>query len=173
MRRSRLVPILLWTCGCATVGPPPVTPRGADGYVYEGGWGVQGFAVPEEAAQQAVIEALGDLQMRGIHRERSRDAVMVDAQAHDGRHARVAIHRGGSGVVVAARIGRTGDDALARAIMTRAGVRLGTRPAEAIPGEVPVEEPGAGAGFFSRDAVPDEVMLPEQSGSQYRDTPTP
>jgi hypothetical protein len=159
--------------GCTTVGPPPISLRDAKSYTFQDGWGAQEFPATPADVQQAALDSLRDLEMTGIHREQAGADVMLDARSHDGRHTRVAVRRSAGGAVVAARVGRAGDDVLSRTLMNRVGVRLGTRPAEPLPEDLPTEPATAGSGRFAREAVPDAVMLPDQTGSFYRDSPAP
>lgn len=151
--------ILSLFAGCATVGLPAVAVAPSREFVYEGGWGGRAFDRPTEEVRIATIEGMRDLQMGAIHQERSGPAWLLDARTRDGRHVRVAIQPTPKtdGSIVSARIGRHGDQPLARALTQRTGIRLGTLPPEAIPTEPP-SSPSPGR--FSRDAVPDAVMLP-------------
>jgi hypothetical protein len=72
---------------------------------------------------------------------------------------------------VAIRVGWFGDEPLSQAILERMGVRLGSRPPEAIPAAAP-SAPSRNP-FFARDAVPDSVMLRDFAEAPYRDRVVP
>jgi hypothetical protein len=68
-------------------------------------------------------------------------------------------------------VGWFGDEPLSRALLERAGVRLGSRDPEAIPAAAP-SAPSHNP-FFSRSAVPDAVMLRDLAESLQRDRVIP
>jgi hypothetical protein len=70
-----------------------------------------------------------------------------------------------------ARVGWFGDQALSRAILDRIGVRLGELPPEPIPDTIPSTP--ARNPFFSREAVPDEIMLRDQADAAFNDRVIP
>jgi hypothetical protein len=72
---------------------------------------------------------------------------------------------------VAVRAGWFGDEPLSQAILERVGIRLGNRNPESIPTKAP-SAPSANP-FFSRDAVPDSVMLRDFAEAPYRDRVIP
>ncbi|MGP0062959.1 MAG: DUF3568 family protein [Isosphaeraceae bacterium] len=178
MRREHLAPALVLVLvgvlplgGCATTRPgtiAEVDPPSAE-YRYSTGRGSQDFALPPLAVKAAVYEALEDLKMTVAHRGRDGVVSQIDGRTVDDRSITITIrpHRGGTHV--GCRIGWFGDDPLSKALLERVGIRLGTLPPEAIP-EKPPSSPASNP-FFSRDAVPDSVMLREYPDAPYRDRP--
>ena len=137
---------------------------------FDDGWGQQ--VVPQGVAEvrEAALGAATDLQMRGAHQEHSGTSWWLDARAHDGRHVRACVAPATTGTQISVRIGHLGDQALSRAFFERIGERLGTLPPSCAPDVPPTSN---GPGWFSRSAIPDSVMLPEFSGSQYTTSPFP
>lgn len=156
--------------GCMTFGP--LNPKaGIADASFEEGWGAQGFAYPPEKVRDTAREAMSDMQMHTVHKSRAEpSSLLLDGQAHDGRHVRIVVRPSGVGSLVTVRVGRLGDEALSRAVLERIGVRLGTLPPAAIPEEPPTSPRRS---FFSKNAVPDSEMLREQSIAGYRDTISP
>jgi hypothetical protein len=153
-----------------TLGPLHPKKGPAD-YSFEDGWGVQGFPSRPDNVHAATRAGMADLKMHTIHDSRGEgSALILDGQAHDGRHVRVVVRPGEIGSIVTARVGRFGDEALARSLLERIGVRLGTLPPAPIPDEPPTSPRRS---LFSRFAVPDAQMLREQANAGYRDSETP
>jgi hypothetical protein len=158
--------------GCMSLGPTsPVS--GTSGFTFDSGWASQGFLASEEQVREALNDTMADLKMRPLSQSRADPAIsIIDAQLADGRHARITLRSLDTGLLVAIRIGRFGDEKYAQAILQRIGIRLGTLPAEAIPDEPPTSG-SFGSRLFSKDAVPDAEMLPDQANAGYRDTMVP
>lgn len=158
--------------GCMSLGPTtPVS--GTSGFAFDSAWASQGFLASEEQVSDALSEAMVDLRMRPTSQSRAEpDISIIDAQLADGRHARITLRTLDTGNLVAIRIGRFGDQKYAQAILQRIGIRLGTLPAEAIPDEPPTSG-SFGSRLFSKDAVPNELMLREQINAGYRDAIVP
>jgi hypothetical protein len=156
--------------GCMSLGPLGPEPH-KTGYSYEAAWASQTFPVATEPALGAALEGMADLQMRSIHQSKyEKTAILLDGQAHDGRHVRVVIRPVGEASQVSTRVGRFGDEALSKAVLERIGVRLGTVP----PTPIPDEPPTSGTRLpFSKLAVPDAIMLREQADAGYRDSTSP
>lgn len=153
--------VLTGLAGCSALGPVLGPKLGTQGYEFDGIWGSQSFAFPSDEVRPAVLDGMLDMKMKVANQSSvkgEQPAIVIDGQAHDGRHARVTIRPGPVGAVVSARIGRFGDDDLCEALMKRVGIRLGTLPPESIPESLPSSGPVIGR-FFSKDAVPDEVMF--------------
>jgi hypothetical protein len=161
--------------GCRTVAPvavpaPPVT---AAGFAYSGGKATQEFAAPPAAVQGAIAAALSDLQVSQVRQRRDGQAQIFQGWTKENSPAVVTFRPGNGAARVTARIGWFGDEPFSKALMERVGIRLGHLPPAAIPQEPPSNP--APNPFFSRQAIPDALMLREQSESHllYRDTAVP
>jgi len=157
--------------GCATTKPGlsgEVSPP-SDQYSYFTGRGVQDFALPPVAVKAAVYEAMEDLKMTVTHRGRDGVVSQIDGRTSDDRSVTITIRPQQGVTHVGCRIGWFGDDPLSKTLLERVGIRLGTLPPAAIP-EKPPSSPASNP-FFSRDAVPDSVMLKEFADAPYRDRP--
>ncbi len=156
--------------GCATVPPSPERLVSTD-TSFSAGRAMQDFAVPLGKVGTAVTEAMDDLRMTSVETGRDGTVYKVQARTGDNRAVMVTLRPHQTQTRVACRIGTFGDEVLSRALLERTGVRLGTLPAAAIPDKVP-STPGSNP-FFSRDAVPDAVMLKDVAEAPYRDRVVP
>lgn len=157
--------------GCATTSPMIHSTESSAEFSYSAGRGVQDFAAPPSAVAPAVLAALADLKMSDA--EPARDGVVsrVEARTSDGRAVSVTIRPRAGATQVGARIGWFGDEPLSKALLERVGVRVGALPPEAIPDEPPSAP--SGNPYFSRSAIPDEVMLRDLADSPYNDRVIP
>jgi hypothetical protein len=163
--------------GCATtglIGSSRAIPTDADSvsgtsYSYSAGRGIQNFAAAPSAVKPAVNEAMEDLKMTVTHRRRDGAASQFDGRTPDDRTVTVTVRPRQGMTQVSCRIGWFGDDPLSRTLLERVGVRLGTAPPAAIP-ENPPSAPASNP-IFSRDAIPDSVMLRDFAEAPFRDRP--
>jgi hypothetical protein len=165
--------------GCRTVAPvdipapaPPAAPAPA-GFSYGAGKATQEFPAPAAAVQGVIPAAMEDLQIAHIRQRRDGQSQIFQGWTKDSTPAVLTLRPGSGAARVTARIGWFGDEPFSRALFERIGIRLGHLPPKAIPQEPPSAP--APNPFFSRRAVPDAVMLREQSESHllYRDTAVP
>jgi hypothetical protein len=181
MRRICLVAALAGVAasGCRTIAPvvappsePPAAPTAA-GFLYGAGKATQEFAAPAATVQGAITAALGDLQVSQVRQRHDGPSQIFQGWTRENTPAVVTLRPGNGAARVTARIGWFGDEPFSRALFQRIGIRLGHLP----PAAIPAEPPSAPAPnpFFSRQAVPDALMLREQSESHllYRDTAVP
>ena len=135
-------------------GPSLVVPT----YAYASGTASQGFARTREEVEAALSEAMDDLGIRRVGLiQADAEQTTVKGRTGDGRRVELALVERGPATEARVRVGLFGDEALAKAVLDRVGVRLGTLPPEAIPSALPSdpeENPD-----FSREEVPDSVML--------------
>ena len=157
--------------GCATIkvepdrdANPPV-----DLYSFSSGRGSQEFSLPPVAVRAAVYEAMEDLNMTVLHRGREGAVSQTDGRTSDGRSVTITIRPQHGMTHVGCRIGLFGDDPLSKTLMERVGIRLGPLPPDAIP-DKPPSSPASNP-FFSRDAVPDSVLLRDIAEAPYRNRP--
>jgi hypothetical protein len=152
----------------------PTTPvSGTSGFAFDSGWASQGFLASEDQVREALSEAITDLKIRPTGQSQAEPAIsIIDGQLADGRHVRITLRTLDTGNLVAIRIGHFGDQKYSRAILQRIGIRLGTLPAEAIPDDPPTSG-SFGSRLFSKDAVPNELMLRDQINAGYRDAVVP
>jgi len=172
-RRAALAGCLLVSTGCAVTSPRASLPT-ADaepGFSFSTGQGSQTFGSPVGEVGPRVVEALGDLGMTDIRTTRDGTVLRHEARTSDGRSASVTLRSRGGASTASARVGLFGDQALSRAILDRVAIRLGERPPEPVPDELP-STPAANP-FFSRSAVPDSVMLRDQADAAYTDRVIP
>jgi hypothetical protein len=156
--------------GCATVAPSPERVTSTEA-TFSGGRAMQDFSLPSTKVGTAVTEAMADLKMTSI--EPGRDGVVykIQAKTEDNRTVMVTLRPHQTQTRVSCRVGLFGDEPLAKALLERTGVRLGTLPPAAIPEKVP-SSPGSNP-FFSKAAVPDEEMLRDVAEAPYRDRVVP
>jgi hypothetical protein len=167
--------------GCQTVAPivaPPAQTPTANapvpaGFSYGAGKATQEFAAPAATVQGVIAAAMDDLQIKHVRQRHDGQAQIFQGWTKDNTPAVLTLRPGNGAARVTARIGWFGDEPYSRALFERIGIRLGHRPPAAIP-EQPPSAPAPNP-FFSRQAVPDAVMLREQSESHllYRDTAVP
>ncbi len=172
MRRIELwVAVLIGALplGCSTVTPvagslsvPPA------GFSYSAGKASQDFAFPPSTVHQAALDAMGDLRIESVREIHDAGAVIFEGTTADDRRAHVTLRPNQGKTRLTVRMGWFGDEPLSRALMDRVGVRLGALPPSAIP-ENPPSSPASNP-FFSRDAVPDEIMLRDQAEARYHDS---
>jgi len=149
--------------GCQTMGPiaargPSAVSAAGSGYSYQAGTAAQSFSRPRIEVETASQEALADLQMRlSGNVDWGPERTAIHARSADGRRVELTIVDRGSSTEALVKVGLFGDEAMSKALLDRIGMRLGEQPPEAIPDEVP-STPESNP-YFSRDAVPDEVML--------------
>jgi hypothetical protein len=163
--------------GCATTGAiggpraPAAEAQGAGGigYFYSTGRGIQEFAAAPTAVKAAVNEAMDDLGMTVTHRRHDGPVSQIDGRTADDRAVVVTVRPRQGRMQVACRIGWFGDDPLSRSFMQRVAVRLGTAPPAPIP-EKPPSAPTANP-IFSRDAIPNSIMLRDRANNPYPDRP--
>jgi Protein of unknown function (DUF3568) len=168
---------LLSQSGCATmgsIGSPRAIPADDEGpsgtsYSYSAGRGIQDFGAAPSAVKPAVYEAMEDLNMTVTRRRRDGAVAQVDGRTPDDRAVTVTVRPRQGMTQVSCRIGWFGDDPLSRTLLERVGVRLGTAPPAAIP-DHPPSAPASNP-IFSRDAVPDSLMLRDFAEAPYRDRP--
>ena len=163
--------------GCASMGtivgphakPPEASTLGGTGYSYSVGQGLQEFAAPPAEVKPAVHEAMKDLSMTIMHRRRDGAVAQIDGRTPDNRTITVTVRPKQGRTQVSCRIGWFGDDPLSRTLLERVGIRLGTAPPSAIP-EDPPSAPASNP-IFSREAIPDSIMLRDFADAPYRDRP--
>jgi Protein of unknown function (DUF3568) len=156
--------------GCSTVTPTPERVVSTEA-AYSGGRAMQDFSLPSTKVGTALTEAMADLKMTSI--EPGRDGVVykIQAKTEDNRTVMVTLRPHQMQTRVSCRVGLFGDEPLAKALLERTGVRLGTLPPAAIPEHVP-SSPSSNP-FFSKAAVPDEEMLRDVVEAPYRDRVIP
>jgi hypothetical protein len=174
MRRTRMAGIILaasMLAGCSTTGPfgreklsLPVGPS------YVGGRGMQLFPASTNLVAN-VKDAMSDV---GVHtiiqNEDPSGAIILEGKTVDDRKARVTIQTSGVNSTVSAKIGWLGDEPITRALLDRIGSRQGTMPPQPNAAETS-SEPARSQPLFSKDAVPDSVMLRDQIGSGSMPSP--
>ncbi|WZP00426.1 DUF3568 family protein [Isosphaeraceae bacterium EP7] len=154
--------------GCRTMGG-----MAGKGAVQVAGSETETFPVPGVEVEKAAEQAMNDLAMtvKAGPRAEQKGQVHIWGRAKDARTVRVDVAGGAQSSAVTVVIGTYGDPPLSRALLDRIGVRLGTKPPQPIPDQV--ESEPAGNPFVNRAAVPDAVMLRDQSQATYRDAIVP
>jgi hypothetical protein len=156
--------------GCATVSPR-IQSEGSTESSYSTGRAIQEFSQPAGPVGDAIAEAMDDLKMTDVTRARDGAVYRIDAKTEDKRSVLVTLRPHQGMTRVSCRIGWFGDGPLSRALVERAGIRLGLLPPAPIP-DTPPSSPASNP-FFSRSAVPDEVYLRDVADAPYRDRPVP
>ena len=157
--------------GCMTVGPVVAPAVSSTTFSYPAGRATQDFAYPIAAVQSAVAGALDDLRIHSVRSSSEGITLIYHGTTADNRRAAVSLWPNQGMTRVAIRLGWFGDEPLSKALMDRVAIRLGALPPAAIP-EDPPSAPESNP-YFSRDAIPDEVMLRDQADAMYRDSPIP
>jgi hypothetical protein len=112
---------------------------------------------------------MDDLGMTVTNRRHDGAASQVLGRTSDDQAVVVTIRPRQGRMQVGCRIGWFGDDPLSRTLLQRVAVRLGTAPPAAIP-EKPPSAPTPNP-IFSRDAIPNSVMLRDRADNPYADRP--
>jgi hypothetical protein len=169
--RILLTALLLASAGCATTSPFIDPIGGGSAFSFSAGRGMQDFPATLSAVAPAVIAAMDDLRMGQARQSQDGAVLRIEARTEDDRPVAVTLRFRQGATQAGVRIGRFGDEPLSRTLLERVGVRLGTRDPEAIP----VDAPSAPSGnpYFSRDAIPDSVMLKDFADAPYRDRVVP
>jgi hypothetical protein len=141
------------------------------GTTFSTGRAMQEFLAPPGMLKPLVLEAMDDLQMTVIQRGGEGTVSRIEGKTADNRNVAVTIRPNQVKTRVSCRIGWFGDEPLSTALLQRIGVRLGTMPPAPIPAQPP-STPAANP-IFSRDAVPDAIMLRDLSEAPYRDRVNP
>jgi hypothetical protein len=174
MRRIALAAavLVLVSPGCMMVAPiaGTVLGSGSSSYSYRAGRATQVFSYPPSTLESAIVAAMDDLRIGSVRKSLDGGVLRIEGTTPDRRTATVLVRPQQRASRVIVQIGWFGDEPLSRALMDRLGIRLGTLP----PSAIPVEPPSAPASnpYFSRDAVPDEIMLRDHEAG-YRDSPVP
>jgi hypothetical protein len=168
---------LLAETGCSTTGSitrPHALPTDAENsagmsYSYSAGRGIQEFAVAPPAVKAAVHEAMDDLNMTVTAHRRDGAVSQIDGRTADDRAVVVTIRPRQGRMQVSCRVGWFGDDPLSRTVLERVAVRLGTAPPAAIPANPPSSP--ASNPIFSREAIPNSIMMRDRADKPYADHP--
>ena len=144
--------------GCQTTGPIGVRGRSA-GPRFASGAATEVFEWPRDVVEAALRDAMDGL---GIIREGQPrwEALRTrhQARAADGRRVSVVLEDHGPSTAVSVRVGGPfGDEAFSRSLLEAIDARLARLHDDAAPEQPPVE--GVANPYFSRNAVPDAVML--------------
>ncbi|CAN5742392.1 hypothetical protein BH23PLA1_BH23PLA1_32800 [soil metagenome] len=155
--------------GCKTTGSwAPM----ALNHSYQAGTASRAFPKPRAEVEAAAKAALADLSIQAAHPAKANlEETRYEGRTADGRRVRLDLQARGALTGARVRIGPFGDEPLSRALLDRIGVRLGTLPPEALPVEPPSD--AESNPYFSREAVPDSIMLRDFSDPGYRDSPIP
>jgi hypothetical protein len=158
--------VVLLLAGCSTTNPfsreklsLPVGPS------YVGGRGIQLFPTSPTLVTN-IKDAMSDLNMHSVvQNEDPSGLIVLEGKTAADQKIRTTIQTSGKNATVSIKIGWFGDEFVTRALLERIGSKQGTMPPQPAlspaDDETPVEKPKS-QGIFSRDAVPDEVMLRDQ-----------
>ncbi|MGC8642273.1 MAG: DUF3568 family protein [Isosphaeraceae bacterium] len=163
--------VLVGFLGCATVPPAADLLASSSSFSYAAGRGVQSFTASPAAVIAALDDSLADLKLIKLRHIRNGSVYRVEARTDDYRPIKATIRSHQGQTVVGIRAGWFGDEPMSRAILDRVAVRLGSKPPEAIPTEVPSAP--AGNPFFSSHAVSDEEMFRDMAEAPYHDRVIP
>jgi hypothetical protein len=124
--------------------------------------------------QPAVVAAMADLQIEGVHRITDASLIVFEGTTSDNRRASITIRPQNQGSTrLTARVGLFGDEPLSKALLERVGIRLGELPPAPIPAEIPsAPAPNPFLDFF-HSAGPDPEMLKDMADSRFRDSVVP
>ena len=171
VRWIALTLVVVGLAGCRTIPPGAEMAAISSSFAYSAGRGSQAFAAPVSAVLGALNDSMGDLDLNSPRGNRDGGVTRVQTQTSDGRNvvATIRSHQGNTQVSI--RVGWFGDEPLSRTLLERVGVRLGSRPPEAIPATAP-SAPSQNP-FFARSAVPDAEMLRDFAEAPFRDRVIP
>jgi Protein of unknown function (DUF3568) len=151
--------------GCATM-PPLVEQTNAPAGGFSAGRAQQDFPRDPKNVSVAVTEALDDLKMTSIKRERTGTVYKIEARSQDDRSVLVTVRPHQDQSRVGCRIGWFGDEPLSRTVLERVGIRLDLLPPAPIP-ENPPSSPAANP-FFARDPNLQNDMIRDMMDAPYR-----
>ncbi len=180
MRRIALVAATLAAIaptGCSTVQhiqfPRSETiATNAGNVTYSLGKAVQVFKQPEDKVEDAVLKAMADFKVTSIRKLYDDRGRSIEGKTGDGRTTTVLIQALGDASKVSTHVGLpfVGDEAFSLALMDSIGEHLGVKTAEAVTDKIQTIEKRHK--WFSREAVPDDVMFHDKAvESNYHDTP--
>jgi hypothetical protein len=166
--------------GCSSVKPSAIpaagNPAPAPGLVptYSAGRASRTFSSSTTEILPAVVAALQDLQIEGVHRINDGSLIVVEGTTSDKRRASITIRpQNPSSTRLTARVGLFGDEPLSKALIERVGIRLGELPPAPIPAEIPSAPAPNPFLDFLRSAGPDPEMLKDMADSRFRDSVVP
>ncbi len=155
--------------GCKTTGSWAPMPLNQS---YQAGTAARVYPISRPEVEAAARDALAELSIRA---DRPAQATPQQTQylgrTSDGRRVRLRLQAQGPSTAAQVRVGTFGDESLSKALLDRIGMRLGTQPPEPLPVEIPSD--GDSNPYFSREAVPDSVMLRDLADPGYRGLPVP
>jgi hypothetical protein len=176
MRLHRFAPLagaalILPLSGCSTLpksrapeeDPPAPTAR------YTTGRLLQDFAYPASVVAKAIPEAMDELGIPVVRKNRDGTAAQIQGRTPDGRSVVITMRTQPPITRLSCRVGWFGDEPMSRAIMRRVAVRLGALPPEPVPDKLP-SRPSPNP-YISRTAIPDAVMAQDQIEAPYRNRP--
>jgi hypothetical protein len=177
---SNAAPLLFvlgpWLAGCSTVNTL-VKPDGpADGQRPAKSEeapprGAVEFDATPAALNQAIPQAMADLQMTYVRTRKNGLVYQIDGETADRRSVNVTIRPGLGKSRLSSRIGWFGDTLLSKALAERIGIRAGLLPPKPIPDQPPSSpDPNP---IFSRSAVSDDEMFRDIAEAPYRDSVIP
>jgi hypothetical protein len=153
--------------GCSTTGPFSrerlSLPTGPS---YVGGRGIQLFPTSPKLLTN-IKDAMSELNMHSIVQNEDPSGLKVlEGKTGSDAKVRVTVQTSGANSTVAVKIGWFGDEPVTRGLLDRIASKQGTLPEQPSPtttepGEKTADKPKS-QGIFSRDAVPDSVMLRDQ-----------
>jgi hypothetical protein len=172
MRRNQMLGTILAVSlfvGCSTTGPfnreKLSLPTGPS---YVGGRGIQLFPTSPKLLPN-IKDAMSELNMHSIvQNEDPSGLIVLEGKTAAEVNIRTTVQTSGVNSTVSVKIGWFGDEPLTRALLDRIGLKQGKLPEQPNPNaattdtdEKAAEKPKS-QGIFSRDAVPDAVMLRDQ-----------
>ncbi len=173
MRRMALAAAVLsglLPAGCSTIEPVANLAPGRSSCSYTAGRATQSFAYPPAAMQSGVVAAMDDLRIHSIRQTQDNGSFLFDGTTADGRGVTIAVrpHQGAAG------------QHPGRLVRRRAALEGAAGPDRHPPRHLAAvghprraaERPGSNP-YFSREAIPDAVMLHDQADAVYRDSPVP
>jgi hypothetical protein len=148
--------------------PGSSTSKPDEGRAYRGS---TEFKATPAAVAEAATQAMADLKMSASSTRHDGAVIQVLGETADQRAVTVTIRPGVAATRISSRIGWFGDPPLSEALTERTGIRLGAFPPKPIP-ENPPSEPSSNP-YFSRGAIPDEIMYRDLVDAPYRDRVVP
>jgi hypothetical protein len=112
---------------------------------------------------QNVKDAMSELQMHGIvQNEDPSGLIILEGKTDTDESIRTTIQVSGANSTVSVKVGWFGNEPVTRGLLHRIGEKQGKLPEQPTVTQADPDEKPKSQGIFSRDAVPDAVMLRDQ-----------
>ena len=119
--------------GCHSAFPVGAPVPNATGYAYVNGTGTQRFVYSPTVLERALLEAMTDLGIHGVHRLNKADGVSLCGYLYDGRLIKVGIVPIEEETIVSIHIDVYGDEPYTKHLIDRTSARIAMLPPDVDP----------------------------------------